>query len=223
MRHKNVIMSERPLRPSLLASVRDRTAALFGVTPEDRRSTVASMLGTPRRSRAGYWLQLVLAMAGPHVPEPARSRDRPREPRPGPRSGSRSCRRYASPATAWARRRRRSPRCSSPRTSARSCIEGRTVLVIMIDRKRAGSRRSASDARARDRRLLPASSRRRSSIGHRSRPDQRGRRGRDRVARARVGGARVRTTRTARRPARSCVRRGAVGHRSPCRRRGRRD
>jgi len=38
-------------------------AALFGVTPADRAARVATMLASAKGNRAGYWLQLLLAMA----------------------------------------------------------------------------------------------------------------------------------------------------------------
>ncbi len=43
--------------------VSDRVAAGFGITAEARNETVFAMLAEGPRSRAGYWLQLVLAMA----------------------------------------------------------------------------------------------------------------------------------------------------------------
>lgn len=41
----------------------DRLAAAFGIAPEDRAPTVARMLEGTKRTAAGYWLQLVLAMS----------------------------------------------------------------------------------------------------------------------------------------------------------------
>lgn len=38
-------------------------AALFGVTPDDREARVTAMLASAKGSTAGYWLQLLLAMA----------------------------------------------------------------------------------------------------------------------------------------------------------------
>ncbi len=40
-----------------------KLAGLFGIAPEDRARTVTNMLDSRRRGAAGYWLQLVLAMA----------------------------------------------------------------------------------------------------------------------------------------------------------------
>jgi uncharacterized hydrophobic protein (TIGR00271 family) len=49
-------------RRSPLHALADRIAALFGITSEDRDSTIAAMLEGSHRTPASYWLQLLTAM-----------------------------------------------------------------------------------------------------------------------------------------------------------------
>jgi hypothetical protein len=47
----------------LIALLQDRAASLFGLEPDRRTPLVHAMLHRPRGDAAGYWLQLVIAVA----------------------------------------------------------------------------------------------------------------------------------------------------------------